>query len=191
MSLNVLFDLGGVIFKIDWTITNRILGLPLSSDWWNSKEYDAYERGQLSGSEFQTRIETKYSRKWDSKVFRKSMQDLIEYPLPGIEEILHSIQSPIFALSNTCEAHEEVFKNAKVMKPFRRVVTSFELGARKPEREAFEKCLSQLKIKAEETLYFDDREENVEGAKDCGLIAFQTLNSPETTKKILEEYKLI
>jgi HAD superfamily hydrolase (TIGR01509 family) len=43
----------------------------------------------------------------------------------------------------------------------------------KPEREIYEHCLAGLGVPAEQTLFLDDRPENIDGAKRLGIHGVQ------------------
>ena len=61
-------------------------------------------------------------------------------------------------------------------------VVSFEIHKVKPEPEIYEELYARYDLKAEECLFLDDRMENVEGARACGMQAVFT----ETKEEILE-----
>jgi len=69
---------------------------------------------------------------------------------------------------------------------FDAVVFSSMVKHEKPEREVYELLLKELGTKAEETVFFDDFIENVEGARAAGLHSFR-YESVEETKRILRE----
>lgn len=52
----------------------------------------------------------------------------------------------------------------------------------KPDREIYEILLEKYSLKAEECLFFDDRMDNVEGAKKAGIQAIQV-----TSREMLNE----
>ncbi len=54
---------------------------------------------------------------------------------------------------------------------FDHVTFSFELKCVKPQREIYEDAVRGLKLAPEETLFIDDRRENIEGARAAGLNA--------------------
>lgn len=49
------------------------------------------------------------------------------------------------------------------------VVNSYDIKTRKPEPGAFRHTLNKLELKPEETVFIDDKEINVEGAKQLGM----------------------
>ena len=54
---------------------------------------------------------------------------------------------------------------------FDRVFTSYELGYRKPEKQAFEQIARALDVPLGSIMFFDDLLENIEGAKSAGMQA--------------------
>ena len=69
---------------------------------------------------------------------------------------------------------------------FDAVVFSSMVKHEKPEREVYELLLKELGTKPEETVFFDDFIENVEGARAVGIHSFRFENVGET-KRILRE----
>jgi putative hydrolase of the HAD superfamily len=70
----------------------------------------------------------------------------------------------------------EIMARVAVERPlpelFDAVVVSFELGHAKPEPEIYEVTLSRLGVAASESLFVDDRVENVDAARRLGLGVF-------------------
>lgn len=188
---HLILDLGGVVYRIDWTLTNRLLGVDESTTWWTWPEYDAYERGQIDTLAFQKIFESKLGAKWSTEVFKSSMQKMIVAPLPRLEELLERLRVPVYALSNTNEAHYEYFINDHVMKPFTKIFTSFELGLRKPQAEIYTKTLQIIGADSSEVLFIDDREDNLSGARSVGLLSAQSINDSERLETILKEFDLL
>jgi putative hydrolase of the HAD superfamily len=63
---------------------------------------------------------------------------------------------------------------------------SYELRAAKPEAAIYRHAVEGLGVEPGEALFLDDRPENVEGARACGLLAIQ-FESPLKLKEQLEE----
>jgi len=85
----------------------------------------------------------------------------------------------VFLLSNTNAFHVEYY-NDMLNRDFgiqnldhlmEKAFYSNELGCRKPDKEIYLKVLEQAGIKAEETLFIDDNEENVKVAEELGIRA--------------------
>ena len=56
------------------------------------------------------------------------------------------------------------------------IVFSSDVGVCKPDPEIFQRALAQLGVEASETLFIDDRERNVQGAKALGIHAIHYKN---------------
>lgn len=54
---------------------------------------------------------------------------------------------------------------------FDEIVASCHLGARKPDTEFYERLLDRLECTADQVLFVDDREVNVEAAREVGIVA--------------------
>jgi len=92
-------------------------------------------------------------------------------------ELFESLSSriPIYAFSNSNVTHQEFWerKYAKTLGLFRQVFVSCDLGLRKPEAAAFRHVAACIGTEPEKLLFFDDRAENVDGARDIGMSAVQ------------------
>ncbi|MDD6742614.1 HAD family phosphatase [Roseburia sp. MUC/MUC-530-WT-4D] len=83
----------------------------------------------------------------------------------------------IYLLSNYPESlFVKHTKDADFMKDIDGAVVSYMIHKTKPDREIYEYLLEQYQLKAEESLFFDDRKENVEGAIACGIDSRQVFS---------------
>ena len=86
----------------------------------------------------------------------------------------------LYLLSNTNEMHveyyakylEKQFGRDLMNELFDRTFYSHEIGYRKPNRKAFEYVLTAENLKPAETLFIDDLEHNVIGARQTGMQAY-------------------
>lgn len=60
-----------------------------------------------------------------------------------------------------------------LLKEFELVVDATYTGVLKPDPRAYEACLEQLGVNAEQAVFVDDQLRNVDGARRCGLVAVQ------------------
>ena len=89
----------------------------------------------------------------------------------------------IYLLSNYSEELLHVHtKGAKFLNVLDGGVVSYQVHVLKPDREIYEILLEKYSLKAEECLFFDDRMDNVEGAKKVGIQAIQV-----TSREMLNE----
>ena len=66
----------------------------------------------------------------------------------------------------------------KIDEPFDAVVYSCDVGKVKPEKEIFELILQKLGTKAEETIFIDNHDRNIEAAQQIGMqtVLFENLD---------------
>jgi putative hydrolase of the HAD superfamily len=104
-------------------------------------------------------------------------------PLPGIESLVARLsrEFPLYVFSNTNPAHIAHFtpRYAGLLAVFRKTITSCELGARKPEPEAFARVAKLIGVAPGRILFFDDLEENVAGAREAGLQAYRVASAEQ------------
>ena len=86
-------------------------------------------------------------------------------------------------LSNTENPSMEFFLEQKY-DMFDVLVFSCKEGFRKPEKEIYEITLSRLNTKPEETIFIDDRIENIRGAESLGIHAVLFKNSEDLRDKL-------
>lgn len=77
-------------------------------------------------------------------------------------------------------------KYHKIMKLFDGIMISGEAGTLKPEAEIFMKLLNKYDLKAEECLFIDDEQHNVDGAKNVGIrtVKFDHKNISEAIEEL-------
>lgn len=81
------------------------------------------------------------------------------------------------------ENFKEIFNNVD------NAFFSWETGYVKSDPKAYTNLLSEIQVKPEETIYFDDSEENVQLAKSLGIKAY-VYKDFNSTKKVLSENKV-
>ncbi|MFZ0590929.1 MAG: HAD family phosphatase [Bryobacteraceae bacterium] len=82
------------------------------------------------------------------------------------------------------ELGESIKTTTDGFKPFHHVTLSYEVRSIKPEREIYEHCLSGIATAAEETLFIDDRLENIKGAKELGVNTMHFTSRDEILQRL-------
>ena len=59
-------------------------------------------------------------------------------------------------------------REKKILQRFDRLFLSHEMGCRKPEAAIYHQVAEELKVTPSSILFFDDRAENIEGARKAG-----------------------
>jgi len=182
---NIIFDLGGVLLKIDAQQTIqafRKLGMPdlIGAGGWsyNHQVFLDMEAGKLNDAAFRDGIrELLPQPATDAEIDRAWCSMILEL-FPERIELLKKLAADyrIYLLSNTNAIHLRFFNalfeqdfNFPFADLFVKAYYSNEIGRRKPAQETYEYVLADAGLKAEETLFIDDSLANVEGAKKTGM----------------------
>ncbi len=201
---NIIFDFGGVVLDIDEQLTiNEFLKLGL----------DHPEKAH--SSEF-TELVRKFERGiFTPDIFRNKLRDLLDlsatdqeiddawnallYDIPAerikiIEQAKKNYN--IFLLSNSNEIHYDLyvrdlqlrFGYKEFAELFHQAYFSFDLHLSKPHQEIYEFVIFQEGLNPSETLFIDDKLENVETASKLGLHVYQLIK-PERIRDIFSKGK--
>ncbi len=187
MIRNILFDFGNVLFDLDLGAFEREMKNLLGEGYALAKGklrkervFELYETGGLSTEEFVENLsqatEPPLSRE---QVIAAWNTIFIGMPHHRFEMLLRLRQRyKVFLLSNINELHEcwiadymereHGLANYESLH-FDGVYFSHLIRLRKPTREAFEYVLADAEILPEETVFFDDLQENVEAALLVGI----------------------
>lgn len=185
---NIIFDLGGVLFRVDYNLTIsrfKKLGIQnfdsIYSQLQQQKLFDSFEKGEISSAGFRNEIK-KYT---SQEIAAQQIDDAWNAMLLGLPEENISFLEKIgkhfrlFLLSNTNEIHIEKFYEM-IRKEnglehldcyFEKIYLSHLIGARKPEEKAYRIILEENDLNPEETLFIDDSRQHVEGALKTGIQA--------------------
>lgn len=186
MIRNIIFDLGGVLFDINYqNIIDAFRNLGISNFdalYTQLKQdhlFDQLETGSISADEFRNRIRAIAERNIEDIEIDKAWNAiLIGFPQKNVDLLLHlKNHYRLFLLSNTNEIHEAAFR-AMISKQynryifdelFERVYLSHHIHMRKPDTEIFLKVVRENNLAPVQTLFIDDSPQHVEGAKTAGL----------------------
>jgi len=191
----VLFDLGGVYFEDG---TDKFLK-KLSSK--IGKSYNdlypifrmgkslEYRRNEISGKEFfgwaAKELDTDFTADQLNEMWVSEYTEVT-----GVKEIIKDLKKKgikVTILSdNVPERIEYLQKKYKFLNVFDDVVLSYEVNLVKTSEEMFNLALSRVNCKPEETIFVDDREINLDVAKQLGIIPI-LYTTPENLERELRE----
>lgn len=183
---NIIFDLGGVILNIDYSLTEKAfyqLGIhdfkEIYSQLQQSQLFDLFETGKITEKDFIENLQLKTGNKIDTDLLISAWNAmLLDLPLRRLQ-ILQQLQLhyKTFLLSNTNMIHEREFnKTLKSLTGFSslsvffdKVYFSHQIGLRKPDAAVFELILTENQLSPQETLFIDDSWQHIETAKSLGI----------------------
>ncbi len=179
----VIFDLGRVLIKVDFTRGLYRFRNPSG----NKSDQDVLEElfadpvfidfntGRISPEQTYREIVKKYRLSIDYDTFVQEWSNIFS-PMDGMEDLLHRIAKnyPVGLLSDIDPLHwKYCLTTYPFLKIFIKPALSFEIGALKPAEICYQTAASNLNIRIENCLFIDDREINVAGAVAAGMQAIQ------------------
>ena len=203
----ILLDIGDVLLHVDWDQFSRHLGFSNSdviTKIRESKTFDSYERGQIAPTDFFKYIKTEFTPEHSVNDIAKAWDSIILGEIPGVGDLIQKYASALnsavnvnsvrpsilfYALTNASPTHIELeAKKYSMFKDFKKILTSYELGFRKPDPEIYLAALKEMNCRPEEVLFVDDLPENVAGAKAMGIHAEECRRSAEKLAHIFDKY---
>ena len=183
--MNIIFDFGNVLFDLDLPAFEREMKLLAGQKYVSAKEalvrarvFELYETGGMSTEEFVAQVALASGIEGE-QVIAAWNSIFIGMPSHRFDMLLRlREQHKVFLLSNINELHERWIDEYMLREHgmsnyesshFDGVYFSHLIRLRKPNREAFEYVLADAELKPEETLFFDDLQENVEAARELGI----------------------
>ena len=186
---NIIFDLGGVIYDIDYTKTTQAfveLGANPQAVYYSQSNqtniFNQLECGEISSNDFVLFLKKHLADDVSQDAILEAWNAmLIGQPFYRIEMLISLKQKfKLVLLSNTNEIHinainqelENKFNTPNYNAFFDRVFLSHEIKMRKPHIETFQYVLNSMNLNPEETLFIDDSIQHIEGAKSAGICTF-------------------
>jgi len=189
MLKNIIFDLGNVLvdchfsrffshYNIAHTDQKFLAMTPI---------YENFNRGEITRSQFLEQLQKILETKKTFEEIAFDWADIftLNAEMVGLaEELSHDYQ--IYIFSNTDEIHfSRIIAQFSELKIFQNnFILSYEIGALKPQTESYRLALEKFALAQEESLFIDDRIENVNGAKIFGMDAIQHLDVESTKQKL-------
>ncbi|NHB68950.1 HAD family hydrolase [Perlabentimonas gracilis] len=191
---NIIFDLGGVILNIDYHLTidaYKNLGITDFDSMFTQAQqvglFDQLDKGLVTPAQFRDGIrQISNPALTDKQIDDAWNAMLLDFP-PQRLDVLEKVKPhySTFLLSNTNAIHIEEYNKVlhktfgvdNLSVYFDKEYYSHLIHMRKPDAEAFEIILRENNLNPSETLFIDDTQQHVEGARKLGILAHH-LNIP-------------
>jgi glucose-1-phosphatase len=195
----LLFDLGRVVIDIDVARVHArwaaLAGVPVAdiversrARISGSEAFNRHERGEIADAEFFAHLRVALEVDLTDDEIEDGWNAIFVGEMPGIRRILsgacHAL--PLYAFSNTNASHQARWSGrfADLLAPFQRIYVSNEIGARKPEAAAYRAVVADMGVLPQRILFFDDKAENVAGARASGLQAVQVTSTADIARAL-------
>ncbi len=184
----VVFDYGEVISPTP-TAADRARLTDLAGNdtpaFWNAYWHHrkALDQGTITVMEYWRNIQRDLGREWDTaRVHALWLTDFRGWLAidRGTLDVLVNLQqggTRMALLSNAGRDFASYYRHGMLGDFFEQVFVSSELGTLKPDAKIFHALLSGLRVRPDEIVFIDDREENIRGANAVGIIGHEFTNA--------------
>ena len=180
MLKNIVFDLGGVVVMHNEEGFREYLGDFFSFVFGATMEgvpqfWLDFDNGHLTLEE--TAVEVAKFRNCEVSTAKANIERAIELqeevePTIALIKELKERGYKLYVLSNMSKEYIDYLRQLPVFDCFDAQVVSCEVGIGKPQSEIYEYLLSQNNLNPSETIFIDDRIDNVEAAAAHGIVPF-------------------
>ena len=190
---NIVFDLGGVVFARDprkfepeFIKFFSYIMLPKMPEFW-----EEYDRGVVSYDEVITSLAEYNScdRELAASNLRRSI--LTQEAIPSTKTLIEALKAKgyrLYVLSNMSKEFIEFLREQEVYSNFEGEVVSCEEHIVKPDAAIYSTLTARYELDPAETLFIDDRKENIEAAIAEGWQGYHfNAHNPEESCKELHE----
>ncbi len=177
----IFFDLGGVLVNVH--LERFIEGLARHTGRSRAElialresmrpDSRLFDSGGIAGDEFLERLNRKLGRPLARPVLAKLYTEIfsLKEDVAGLARSLNG-RFRLSIISNTDPLHYDyIIGRYPFFNLFEKPVTSFAAGLLKPDQAIYDFALRELAVDADEALFVDDLQENVEGARKAGIRA--------------------
>ena len=194
---NLVFDVGGVLLDYRWKDMLRVdrgmseeRGIEFGTRIFLDPLWKQLDLENLSYDEVVEQYVARYPEDEEDIRWFFSHIELMPTPRPDIWEMVHQCKLAgyrIYLLSNYSSYMFSVHAKAAGATFFRDLdgqMFSYEIHEIKPDAPIYQALFRKYDLKPEECLFFDDREENVEGSRACGMDAIQILSEAQLAEEL-------
>ncbi len=194
-----MFDLGGVLVELGEPSSRTAWFKPeLTAQqnwnmWLSSPHSQAFERGELSPTEFAYKFLSDHSIAMSEDVFIQQYHDWVVGYYPGALELLSVIAKrfEVGIFSNITEVHWPELKPAlEETGAVSHYFASYLLGEAKPASSAFLSVAEKMRMDPAEIFFVDDNQLNVEGARTAGMVA-ERVRGMDELNQVLNEHGIL
>ena len=178
---NIVFDIGGVLLSYRWlelvmeTVPDRETGLLFAKHLYEDKLWVQFDLGIRPFDDILDDYTKKYPEEAEYIMYVMTHLERMPLPRPKVWEKVHALKEMgyhLYLLSNYSSRMLNAHTKNMTLPFFKEVdgyVISYEVHSIKPDKEIYEALFDKYSLDPKECIFFDDRQENVDGARLCGM----------------------
>jgi putative hydrolase of the HAD superfamily len=201
MIKNIIFDCGRVIMQYDERYISSFFAdndediellatVAMSRKYWN-----AFDEGTLAEEDYLREVKKELPERLHSAVEGLCAKWTSHMPpVPGMEAVVAEIKKAgrgIYLLSNFNKRLRNELYLAPSLLLFDGLVISGEIGMVKPNAEIYEYLLEKYNLKAEECIFVDDRQDNIDAGESVGIKGYLFDGDAEKFREYLQKENII
>ncbi len=198
MIKNIVFDLGMVLIKFNpkefLEINNYEKKEKIMKYIFGHEDWLKLDRGTLTEKELAKKLDRNGNFTYDEVMDIMKVRKDIMVPFDFNKEIPKELKEKgynLYILSNFPKVpFEEIRERDEFFKYFDGAVVSAYVKHLKPEKAIYKELLRNYSLNPEETLFIDDKLDNIKSAKELGISGIH-LKTPESLKEKLKELGLL
>ena len=183
MIKNIIFDIGGVLLEYRWRDMLLDYGaseeeaLAINKITFSDPTWRAMDRGDVTLAEARDYFVKTYPDYSDYLQFFLTRTDLMDVDRPKVWEKMKACKDAGYGIYILSNYGKELFDQHAACKEFMQypdgMVISYEIRSCKPERPIYDTLADRYNLVREESIFFDDMEENVTAAIEYGFHSVQ------------------
>jgi len=203
----IFFDAGGVLFETFVKGDDRVTNLLMERGYPKDKINDAIQKAKQTEIGFVTNWneEEDYFKRYYGTIAKELGESALTYELlhfahyarncelfPEVKEVLDVLSKKyrLGVISNAMPSMDWVFDRLGIRKYFESFILSATVQAEKPEAPIYTIALKQLDARKEESIFIDDKLENIEGSERVGIRGLHLDRDRVNLIELLKEHNL-
>lgn len=188
MIKNIIFDVGDVLLEYRWKDMLKDYGLPddeaykVGNLMFNDNLWHEFDLANMTRDEIVGQYLKNYPDYAEVMQWFMTHGELMHVKREDVWEKVYKLKEKGYGIYILSNYSEELFGKHTVDAPFIEwadgIVVSYQIHITKPDERIYKYLLDKYNLKAEECIFFDDREENTEAARKLGIEAI-TVTSKE------------
>jgi putative hydrolase of the HAD superfamily len=184
----VIFDLGGVVVDVESDrlvhhmaqVTGRTYD-EVHAAVYHDELLLPFELGRIRAKAYYEGLQKALKLSWTYDQFVRAWNDIFRENV-DVTRIVQRLRNKhkLIALSNTNELHLSFIRGSiPALSALSDWIASCDVGLRKPDPKIYQLALDRAGVRADKTVYIDDRPELVDAGKSVGLTAIRFQNSKQ------------
>ena len=199
MIKNVIFDMGQVLMSFE--PKEYVYGVAKSPEsaeailceLFGGPEWPMLDAGAISDEETVARVQARIPEYAEDVAAVMENWHVLMKPIPGMEDVLKRLKEKgyrLYLLSNASMRFYKYYNGISIFSYFDGIVISAKEKLVKPDKKIYECILDRYNLTANECLFIDDLQANIEGAESVGINGHQFQGHDELLA-FLTENKLL